>query len=84
MRLLWPLLEGEGTTVHWEGAEVPDGIFVVPLAPVDDPEQVVPTIAQTLSIGQVVDAPLLATNGHRSLNKPVLPREFFSAANRRL
>jgi len=36
-----------------------DGIFVVPLAPVDDPEQVMPTIAQTLSIGEVGDQPLL-------------------------
>ena len=36
-----------------------DGIFVVPLAPVNDPEQVMPTIAQTLSIGEVGDQPLL-------------------------
>jgi predicted ATPase/class 3 adenylate cyclase/DNA-binding XRE family transcriptional regulator len=36
-----------------------DGIFVVSLAPVDDPEQVMPTIAQTLSIGEVGDQPLL-------------------------
>jgi predicted ATPase/class 3 adenylate cyclase/DNA-binding XRE family transcriptional regulator len=37
-----------------------DGVFLVPLAPVSDPEQVVPTIAQTLSIGEVGDQPLLA------------------------
>ncbi len=37
-----------------------DGVFVVPLAPVSDPEQVVPAIAQTLSIGEVGDQPLLA------------------------
>src|SRR5262249_48796164 len=36
-----------------------DGIFVVPLAAVDDPEKVMPTIAQTLSIGEVGDQPLL-------------------------
>ncbi|MDQ6660106.1 MAG: tetratricopeptide repeat protein, partial [Chloroflexota bacterium] len=36
----------------------PDGTFLVPLAPVSDPEQVVPTIAQTLSIGEVGDQPL--------------------------
>jgi len=38
----------------------PDGMFVVGLAPVNDPEQVVPSIAQTLSIGEVGDQPLLA------------------------
>ncbi len=37
-----------------------DGIYLVPLAAVDDPEEVVPTIAQTLSIGEVGDQPLLA------------------------
>jgi predicted ATPase/class 3 adenylate cyclase/DNA-binding XRE family transcriptional regulator len=37
-----------------------DGVFLVPLAPVSDPEQVVPAIAQTLSIGEVGDQPLLA------------------------
>src|SRR6266480_1261911 len=37
-----------------------DGVFVVPLAPVSDPEKVVPAIAQTLSIGEVGDQPLLA------------------------
>src|SRR6266487_3507763 len=38
----------------------PDGVFVVPLAPVSDPEQVIPAIAQTLSIGEAGDQPLLA------------------------
>ena len=37
---------------------IADGVFLVPLAPVSDPEQVVPTIAQTLSIGQAGDQPL--------------------------
>ena len=37
-----------------------DGIFLVPLAPVDDPEEVMPAIAQTLAIGEVGDQPLLA------------------------
>jgi predicted ATPase/class 3 adenylate cyclase len=37
-----------------------DGVFLVPLAPVSDPEQVIPTIAQTLSIGEAGDQPLLA------------------------
>jgi len=37
-----------------------DGVFVVPLAPVSDPEQVVPAIAQTLSIGETGDQPLFA------------------------
>jgi predicted ATPase/class 3 adenylate cyclase/DNA-binding XRE family transcriptional regulator len=36
-----------------------DGVFVVHLAGVDDPEQVLPAIAQTLSIGEVGDQPLL-------------------------
>jgi predicted ATPase/class 3 adenylate cyclase/DNA-binding CsgD family transcriptional regulator/DNA-binding XRE family transcriptional regulator len=35
-----------------------DGVFLVPLAPVSDPEQVVPAIAQTLSIGEAGDQPL--------------------------
>ena len=37
-----------------------DGMFIVPLAAVDDPEEVIPTLAQTLSIGEVGDQPLLA------------------------
>jgi predicted ATPase/class 3 adenylate cyclase/DNA-binding XRE family transcriptional regulator len=37
-----------------------DGVYLVPLAPVSDHEQVVPAIAQTLSIGEVGDQPLLA------------------------
>lgn len=37
-----------------------DGVFIVPLAPVYDPEQVVPMIAQTLSIGEAGGQPLLA------------------------
>ncbi len=37
-----------------------DGVFLVPLAPVSDPEQVVPTIAQTLLIGEAGDQPLFA------------------------
>ena len=37
-----------------------DGVFLVPLAPVSDPEQVVPMIAQTLSIGEAGGQPLLA------------------------
>ncbi len=37
-----------------------DGVFLVPLAPVSDPEQVVPAIAQTLSIGEAGDQPLFA------------------------
>ncbi len=37
-----------------------DGVFLVPLAPVSDPEQVIPTIAQTLSIGEASDQPLFA------------------------
>ncbi len=37
----------------------PDGIFMVPLAALDNPERVVPAIAQTLSIGEVGDQPLL-------------------------
>ena len=35
-----------------------DGVFLVPLAPVSAPEQVLPTIAQTLSIGEYSDQPL--------------------------
>ena len=35
------------------------GVFLVPLAPVSDPEQVVPIIAQTLGIGEASDQPLL-------------------------
>jgi predicted ATPase len=35
-----------------------DGVFVVALAPVNDPTQVVPTIAQTLAISQASDRPL--------------------------
>lgn len=34
-------------------ASFPDGVFVVALAPVTDPEQVVPTILQTLSISDI-------------------------------
>ena len=37
-----------------------DGVFLVPLAPVNDPEQVVPAIAQTLAIGGAGDQPLFA------------------------
>ncbi len=37
-----------------------DGVFVVALAPVYDPGQVVPAIAQTLSIGEAGDQPLFA------------------------
>jgi len=37
-----------------------DGVFLVPLALVSDPEQVVPAIAQTLSIGEAGDQPLFA------------------------
>ena len=36
-----------------------DGIFVVALAPINTPEQVVPAIAQTLGIGESSDLPLL-------------------------
>src|SRR6266849_9118540 len=36
-----------------------DGIFYVALVPVTDPEQVIPAIAQTLSIGEASDQPLL-------------------------
>jgi predicted ATPase len=35
------------------------GVFLVPLAQVSDPEQVVPIIAQTLGIGEASDQPLL-------------------------
>jgi predicted ATPase len=35
-----------------------DGVFVVALAPVNTPEQVVPAIAQTLGIGEASDLPL--------------------------
>src|SRR3989440_5066239 len=35
-----------------------DGVFVVALAPVNTPEQVVPAIAQTLGIGETSDLPL--------------------------
>jgi predicted ATPase/class 3 adenylate cyclase len=45
------------------GAELSDlfvnGVFIVVLAPVSDPAQVVPTIAQTLGIGEASDQPLL-------------------------
>ncbi|HEU5370179.1 MAG TPA: adenylate/guanylate cyclase domain-containing protein, partial [Ktedonobacterales bacterium] len=37
-----------------------DGVFLVPLAPVSAPEQVLPTIAQTLSIGEYSDQPLFS------------------------
>jgi hypothetical protein len=37
-----------------------NGVFLVPLAPVSDPEQVVLAIAQTLSIGEAGDQPLFA------------------------
>jgi predicted ATPase len=33
--------------------QFPDGVFLVPLAPVSDPEQVVPAILQTLSISDI-------------------------------
>ena len=36
-----------------------DGVFIVALAPVSDPAQVVPTIAQTLGIGEASDQLLL-------------------------
>lgn len=36
------------------------GVFLVPLAPVSDPEQLVPAIAQALSIGEAGDQPLFA------------------------
>ncbi len=35
-----------------------DGVFIVALAPVSDPTQVIPTIAQTLGIGEASDQPL--------------------------
>jgi predicted ATPase/class 3 adenylate cyclase len=35
-----------------------DGVFVVALAPVNDPTQVIPAIAQTLAIGEASDRPL--------------------------
>jgi predicted ATPase len=35
-----------------------DGVFIVALAPVSDPAKVVPTIAQTLGIGEASDQPL--------------------------
>src|SRR5579864_4325675 len=37
-----------------------DGVFVVLLAPVSDAEQVVPAIAQTLSMGEAGDQPLFS------------------------
>ncbi len=37
----------------------PDGVFFVNLAPISDPVLVVPTIAQTLSVKEVADQPLL-------------------------
>src|SRR5437588_4171767 len=39
--------------------EFADGVFVVALAPVNDPTQVVPAIAQTLAITEVSDRPLV-------------------------
>lgn len=37
-----------------------DGVFLVPLAPVSNPQMVVPTIAQTLAIGEAGDQPLFS------------------------
>jgi predicted ATPase/DNA-binding SARP family transcriptional activator len=39
-------------------ADFPDGAFLVPLAPLRDPELVLPTIAQTLSVTEVPGEPL--------------------------
>src|SRR5262249_38264210 len=36
-----------------------DGVFFVNLAPISDPEFVVPTIAQTLEVKEIADRPLL-------------------------
>jgi predicted ATPase/class 3 adenylate cyclase len=41
--------------------EVPDGVFLVPLAPVRDPDLVVPTIARTLGLQEVPGQSLQAT-----------------------
>lgn len=38
--------------------EFAHGVFLVPLAPINEPKQVVPAIAQTLGIGEATDQPL--------------------------
>jgi len=37
----------------------PDGVFFVNLAPISDPELVVPTIVQTLDVKEIADQPPL-------------------------
>lgn len=41
--------------------ELPGGVFFVPLAEIDDPEQVLPAIAAVLEVSESVDEPLLET-----------------------
>jgi predicted ATPase/DNA-binding CsgD family transcriptional regulator len=40
-------------------ADFPEGIWFVPLAPVSNPDRVIPTIAQTLGLWEAEDRPLL-------------------------
>ena len=46
----------------------PDGVFVVPLAPIGDPDLVVPTIAQSLDVRQTGSRPVLESlQEHRGM-----------------
>lgn len=56
LKLASDLLSDEAAQPH-----IADGIQLIELAPISDPEMVVSTIAQRLDIGQVADRPLLET-----------------------